>query len=783
MRVQLTGMFAGPIGWLLMAAPIVSTAAATDNPSPPESASYGLEEIIVTAQKTAEKLRDVPISITVITGDQITNQHIQDIGDITRVVPNFSFSTSGNPGGSVLEIRGISSESGASTVGVYLDEVPITQRTGYAYVAQPEPMLFDLQQIEVLRGPQGTLYGSSSEGGLIKYRLNPVDLSTFEGSATADLSDTEHGSANINATGVVNLPIIDGIAGVRIGVARTYNSGYIDRYSPDTGLLVDPRTNSQHNEAARLTFEIKLFDSLTITPALFYQRLAYSSSDTLTLDIGPPLATNFRVADPGSDTMIVPSLTIRDDLGAFDLISVTSDYTRSTPYTYDGTAFNSVYIGQCILDGLCGGPPVPDLQGGLAGQQIAVLPAPANDKFFTRNVSEELRLSSKPYSGTGIPLIGTLGLYYADTINRVDDDEYINNFNNVFTSLYGAQTLASIFGGPLPNNVIFAYTHWFEEKEYSAFGELSYLITPALKLTAGLRYLSAKQSLYDVGYGFFYGTNDTATGTDHAVTPKISATYEMSKDASIYATVSKGFRLGAPNPPIAAGSLSFCGPDLSSLGLTQAPGSYGHDSLWNYEVGVKARVSPQLAVNAALFDIHWTRLQQTFELPTCGFAFTANVGSARSYGTEIDLAYQPIQYLTVNLAGGYTNAVLTQTVASLPFIIAGERIEGVPTYNGTVSGEYRLPLSATDTAFVRLNYNRTGNSHGSLVPTDPDYQRPAYGVAGGSLGLTLKAWEFSVYAKNLFNNQEIIQTPDHATVPVGFTLRPRTVGIAVAGKY
>src|SRR6202012_4930168 len=126
------------------------------------------------------------------------------------------------------------------------------------------------------------------------------------------------------------------------------------------------------------TLEAKLFDALTITPSLFYQRLAYSSSNTLTLGLGG-FSTNFRVPDPGSDTMIVPSLTIHYDLGPVDLTSVTSDYTRNSPYTYDGTAYNSVYIGQCILDGLCGSPPVPDLQGRLAGQQIAMLPAPAHD--------------------------------------------------------------------------------------------------------------------------------------------------------------------------------------------------------------------------------------------------------------------------------------------------------------------------------------------------------------------------------------------------------------------
>jgi iron complex outermembrane recepter protein len=760
---------------LLLGAPVAAVAQTT---AASDGAAVGLEEIIVTAQKAAENIRDVPISISVLGGNQLAEQHIEDIGDISRAVPNLSFSTNGNPGGSILEMRGVSSTSGASTVGVYLDEVPITQRLTFGYVSQPEPMLFDIQQIEVLRGPQGTLYGASSEGGLIKYRMNPVDLTQFGGSASMDVSDTEHGSGNAGATAVINAPIVDGVLGIRLGAATTYNSGYIDRYSPDTRALIDTGVNSQHNDAARLTLEAKLFDALTITPSLFYQRLAYSSSNTLTVGLGG-LSTNFRVPDPGSDTMIVPSLTIHDDLGPVDLTSVTSDYTRNSPYTYDGTAFNSVYIGQCILDGMCGSPPVPDLQGRLAGQQIAMLPAPGHDNVFERNVSQELRLSSKPYTGTGLPVVWTAGLYYADTTHRGDDTEYINNFDSVFTSLYGASALASNFNGPLPNNVIYAVSQGLEEREYSAFGDLSYYPTSALRLSAGARYLAATQSIYSIGYGFFFGSDATGSSKDHATTPKVSATYEISKDVSVYATASKGFRLGAPNAPVPA---EFCAADLAALGLKQAPASYGHDELWNYELGVKALASARLAINASVFDIHWDRLQQNFALPDCGFYFSANVGSARSYGTELDVTYMPLPALTLAAAGGYTNAVLTQAVSSLG-LQAGERVEGVPEFSGSASADYNVPLTAAASWFLRANYTYTGDSHGSLVPTDPDYRRPAYGVAGASTGVKLQRWEVSLYAKNLLNNEEIIQTPDHATVPVGFTLRPRTIGVAVSGHF
>ena len=170
--------------------------------------SEDLPEVIVTAQKIVENLRTVPISVSVIAADQLLDQHVVDIGDLTRVVPNFSFSSSGNPGGSVIEMRGISSSAGASTVGIYLDEVSITSRTVFGYAGQPEPQLIDIDQIEVLRGPQGTLYGASSEAGVLKYRTNPVDLQNYNGSALADTSQTKYGGTNYTVNGVLNAPIV-----------------------------------------------------------------------------------------------------------------------------------------------------------------------------------------------------------------------------------------------------------------------------------------------------------------------------------------------------------------------------------------------------------------------------------------------------------------------------------------------------------------------------------------------------------------------------------------------
>jgi len=743
--------------------------------------SNDIPEITVTAQKVKENLRDVPISISVVGAAQLNEQHLSNTEDLTRVVPNFSFSSNGNPGSNALEVRGISSSAGASTVGIYLDDVSITARTRGTYnVGQPEPYLLDVDQIEVLRGPQGTLYGASSEGGVIKFRTNPVNLTDFGGTASASLSGTQHGGPNYNVSAVINAPLVDGIMGLRLGAATSYDDGYIDRYSPDTGGKVGSNVNDHRTSVARVAFEARPVEGLAINPNLFYERISYGSSDTVSLGLGN-YSVDDRVSDGGSDTMIVPSLSVTYDMGGATLTSITSDYTRDAKYIYDGTAFNSVYIGACFLDGQCGSPPVPDLHGRLSGSQIEALPAPAHDVFFERQVAEELRLASPAYKGSGLPLTWVAGIYLVDSRSRADDVEYINNFNQTFTSLYGPQVLTSIFGGPLPNQVIYQRTNRFEEKQYSLFGDLSYYATRALRFSIGARYLTAYQSFERTGDGFFNGgpTSDAASAHDHATTPRVSVTYEITDQTSVYATASEGFRLGAPNPLVPT---QFCAGDLANLGLAAAPHAYSHENLWNYEFGVKSQPARWATINASAFYIKWDKLQQSFNLPICGFSFSTNVGSARSYGGDLELTVRPTSELTLSATSGYTNATLTEPVTSLG-IERGTPVEGAPRWNASAAGEFKRPLTPDLSGFLRANYNYTGSSHGALLVSDPDYNRPSYDLVGASFGVTHRDWEFGVYATNLFNEQKIIQTPDHASLPVGYTLRPRTIGVSASGKF
>jgi iron complex outermembrane recepter protein len=737
-----------------------------------------LAEVVVTAQKVTENLREVPISVSVVNEAELQNQHITDIADLTRTVPNFSFTSNGNPGGAILEMRGISSAAGASPVAIYLDDVSITQRTTSGSVGQPEPVLLDIQQVEVLRGPQGTLYGASAEAGVLKFRTNPVDLNASEGSALAEVSGTEHGGLNYRANGVFNAPIVEGSLGVRFAAESDRNSGFIDRVSED-GALLGTRINDNESSVARMSVESKPSEQLTVIASLFYQRSIYGSTNTVTLGL-PALETNNVVPDNGANTLIVPSLTISYDTGWADFTSVTSDYTRNAPFNYDGTVFNSVYIAQCYLEGLCGSPPLLDLHGNQSGAQIAALPSPGIDGFFTRQFSQELRLNSKPYASGGSPLTWVAGVYYQESTDRLSDYEYIPGFNTVFSSLYGTPALNGLFGGPLPDDLVFFGGYRFVEKQYSEFGDVTFHVNDALRFSAGLRYLTARLNVDRSAGGFFNGgdTSIALASKDHAVTPKFSIEYDLNQQATGYVTASKGFRLGGPNTPV----ISFCDGDLAQLGLTAAPASYGHDSLWNYEFGIKARPTARLSINSAIFYDKWSQLQQSISLPDCGSGFTTNLGAAKAYGAETDVTALILEGLTATLSSGYTHANLTEAIPSMD-IRAGSRVEGVPDWSSNASLEYIRPITASVSGLLRANYSYVGTSHGTLVSTDPDYERPSYDLVGASIGARIGGWEVSLFAKNLFNNQKIYQTPSHADVPLGLVLTPRIIGVTATGKF
>jgi iron complex outermembrane recepter protein len=735
--------------------------------SAPVDGQERLEEIVVTASKRPEAEREVPQSISVVEGAQIEAQHIRDYADLANAVPNLSYSNLGGPGLSNLEIRGVSSTIGQSTVSIYVDDAPITLRNLNFFVGEPEPQLFDLARVEVLRGPQGSLYGASAMGGTIKLVSNPVNLTDYEGEAFQELSGTKQGGLNYVTRGVLNIPVVNGTLGIRIGVETLEESGYVDHIDP-SGVVDRKGINTNRVDVGKFALTYLATPDLTVAATAYVQRTEID--DTSHVDLATPnYFTSKLVPEPGQDSDSVSSLKVSYDLHWADLMSVSSYASRRFPRTTDGTAFDSGYLGY-LLDstGVVGVNGKPD------GNIISTLPGPVDNVFDSAQFSEELRLASKSYRpGVGLPISWMVGLYYSDTRYHVTNASYVNNFNQTFQATYGVNP-AQILGSTFPDNLVYQFNSLIDDQESAGFGEFSYYVTPRLRLSIGAREFFGFNSETDHQADYF-----TSTPYNHGVlranafTPKLSATYDVSDSVTTYATVAQGFRLGGINFPV---PIAQCAGDLASFGLTAAPTKYQSDKLWNFEVGTKGTYFDRTtSFNAAVYDIEWSKITQDVLLPTCGFEFYDNLGHARSYGTEIELHQKLGRELTLGVAGDYDHDRFTEAVPGLG-ISSGDVVPGTPETSLDLSLAYEHHLSAPLEVFGQADWQYTGTSHGTFITTDQDYIRPSYSLLGLSVGIKSLRWQVSLFAKNLLDENKIIQRPFDNAVAQGYTPVPRIIG-------
>jgi len=730
--------------------------------------SEQIEAVVVTAQKRKEDASKVPLSISVISGEELQAAHINNFADVTRAMPNISFSGASGAGAGLsnIEIRGISSAAGSATVGVYLDDVSMTTRNLYS-MGSSEPKFFDIDRIEVLRGPQGTLYGASSMGGTIKFISNQPNLKEREASVYSEVSGTKGGGTNYTVNGVVNQPLIPGELALRIGIQTGHESGYIDQVSPTTGNVIASGINSQDSSVVKLAMKWQPTRNLSITPSVFYQEVNSKDIDASYLAL-PKNQTSKLVREPGNDRLLVPSLTVNYDMGKADLVSVSSFYQRTFNRTQDGTTVNNL------------GSAVPDTPPGLAAA-IGALPSAVYLQNQVRQFSQEFRVASKPYDQKVSPFTWLGGVYYANLHTNVTDNEPIFGLNATYAAFGANPADPGQLGIAFPNdNSYFSERHYRTEQK-AVFGELNYYFVPTLHGTVGLRYLQATDSLSRNGDDYWNGgpTSSSVSSSSSKLTPKFSLIWEVDPNNTVYTSATEGFRLGGNTRPIPA---SLCASDFANLGITEAPTSFKSDKLWSYELGNKSRLlGNRLSVNASVFYIQWDGLQQDIQLPGCGFDYETNVGKAKSYGAEFEIKGKPTSNILLGLSGGYTKATLSSDVPSLK-AHAGDPIQGVPKYNVSLTGQYSFNLPGDYYGFARAAAHWTGSSHGTLVATDPDYQRPAYSTVDASVGATYDRWELTLFVKNLTNSDKVIQRPNVQSVSEGYRVAPRTIGVSLAGK-
>ena len=759
-----------------------SVAFAQDAAQQGAAPTTGLEEVIVTSQKRTQDVQAIPASISVLSGYALKQQQITSYDDITRAVPGVSFSAGGAPGLNFLEMRGVSSTSGAATVGIYLDEVPLNVRSTN-YDGNTELKLFDIDRVEVLRGPQGTLYGASSMGGTIRFIPKTPDLENYGGEITLGLGGTYHGDLNYASEAVVNVPIAVDKFAVRAGISYSQDSGYINNQNYYTGKPQLYGTNTERPLVGRIAALYQVNDDWSITPAVFFQRDNLGDNS----DFYPALGLweqNKQTRESSHDTVAVPSLTIKGDLGFAQLDTVTSYFWRQENRETDGQYFGSYALAHFFLDYA-----YPEK----AAQNDAIignLPGPTTYEITHHQVTQEIRLSS-PDDNTG-PLRWVGGLYYSTYWDEREDLGFNPGLGAAFEKIYGFNIEDSLLGngpgGPavFPDDMTYEERIRDNEQQYAVFGQVDYDILPTLHAAVGLRYQYARtQELFKASD--FYAVGNSApfnsVSKDYAFTPKFSLTYDVAEKSTVYGTISKGFRNGGPTGPDPAGPGNICANDYASFGINNPPTKYGPDTLWNYEIGTKARfLNNTLSVNMSGYYINWQNIQQNIYLPTCGFNFTTNVGDAEIYGAEWEMVYQPIPSLKLGLNGSVEHARITDS-NNPETVPVGSKIIFVPDWSLDVSGEYNTPINDDYLLFIRADYDFTGPSQGSYQITNPNFKDREYGVLNGTIGVEYDTWTASLYAKNLTNDHKIIQEPQINSVYGGYTVRPLTYGVTVKRAF
>ncbi len=455
-----------------------------------------LDDVIVTSQLRSEHVSTVPISISVVSAADLSRGHMTSIPDLSRSVPNVSFTTQGGPGLNTLEIRGVSSLAGTAAIGVYQDDVSLTTRNLYSQ-GIAEPRFFDLDRVEVLRGPQGTLYGGGTLGGVVRFITRQPDLREFDATAAAESSETQHGGVNYNSEGVLNLPLIDGRLALRLGAQQGHDSGYIDQVSPTDLSIIAKGINGNRWTVARAALKWQVADAWFATPAVFYQRFSSDDIDAFFPAVlsdqaaaGQPLQpfqTSKTVREPGTDRITIPSLTIEGNVGVADLTLVGSLYRRDFDRNMDGTLANVQGLATLF-------PPGSAPANGIAAlNSVIYLSTRQAQKSF------EARLASTPYSGNGAALSWIAGAFYLSSVTDLYDDEPVIGitrlFNQIGLNINDPAVFPGSFPGAWPAGDSSLYNHrYYNPSQRAVFGEVSYYIQPAIRLTLGLRYESAKDT-------------------------------------------------------------------------------------------------------------------------------------------------------------------------------------------------------------------------------------------------------------------------------------------------
>src|ERR1700722_18559412 len=660
-----------------------------------------LQEVIVTATKRAERAQNVPAAVSVEKGDQLVERGFTSLTDYAAKVPGLNVVNSGTPGQNAVSIRGISTNTSTSAVGTYLDDTPIGSSSGWARGSATllDMLPYDLERLEVLHGPQGTLYGEGSMGGLIKYVLKTASTTEFQANVGADVVDIDGaGMPGYAVRGRVNLPLINEVLGVSLSAFNQITPGYMTNVYPGASAR-DTNEDRQYGERVAVLWQpasdlsVKLTALEQVIEADDAAVRQFSGVAPVRNSAGAVIVTPTNPLPDLTESVAFParydqhiyytSSTVDWNPGPVDFVSATS-WSRQNSYTqFDLTP----YYGSLL----------PYVGGTAAGLVEAAVPF-GLDKF-----TQELRLLSP--TGGAIEWLG--GVFY--TNERSKNAFYYN----VFTTRHQPD--------PAFPSGLFNSTYPGSFHESAAYGNLTWNITHALSITGGARYAENGQDVHFTTltgpfYPATYQNNQTISLSDSVTTWMADAKYRFTPDVMTYFRVATGYRPGGPNSP------------LPGIPLTVGP-----DTLTNYELGIKSTFLDRRAqLNFDVYHIDWKDIQLSAVSPS-GLGYLDNGGKAVSNGIELESAYSPFRGLTLGLNAAYTDAHLTSLAPETSYLLTGYQMPNVPKENISASVDYEWPLMGFWTAHAGGDYQFVGQRWLSQVEapsraTIASIQAPGYSL-------------------------------------------------------
>ncbi|WP_425996355.1 TonB-dependent receptor [Caulobacter sp. DWR1-3-2b1] len=757
-----------------------------------------VDEIIVTATKRNSTIMDVPFSINAQTQQDIQRSGAVTLEDLSRNVASLTIQNLG-PGQSQVSVRGVSAgqvvrdQPGVKEqVGVYLDESVISLS-----LFTPDIDLFDLNRVETLRGPQGTLFGSGSVGGTIRYITNQPKIGVHDGVIEANANMVDGDDTGGYVKGAVNIPVSDKVAVRAVGYYTKY-AGFIDARREGGGRKEN--VNDGRRAGGRLAVLFQPTENISITPRVVYQEIradGFNRQEVFNLFANPNTTTRTPVRlgereqhllldESFADDTLLTDLTASIGLGAVELTSVTSYVDRKIHLDRDASALT----GSVSVD--LGFPAAS-----------VVLPSKLVDTTDLQQFTQELRLGS---TGDG-PFQWVFGGFYSE-VDRIYDQRLPTPGYDAFTDArLGAGTSAAVANG-FPLNSPYNASLPYNIKQKALFGEASYKLDK-LTVTAGGRFYDFKETRQFKSGGLFAnGDNQVDKTSSNGFTPRVLVSYEASDQVTFNAQAAQGFRLGGVNDPL---NLPLCSPqDKAIFGGFQ---SYDDETLWNYEAGVKSRFGG-ISFNSAVFYTDIKNLQTTLDAGSCSSRVVFNVPEAHTKGIEMELSARLAPGFDIGVSGSLLEAEFDSTVkdgtgAVLGGIREGNRLPSVPKFQISADATYSWRFKDNIEAYVNASVQHIGSRYTQAsdqennprsfvsglpfggatgtVPTVVNLQLPSYEIVNFSIGLEMdNGVDIIAYANNVFDENPLLSFDRErgGRARLGYTVgQPRTMGVTVRKTF